>query len=85
MNKIYSITPYSFKGNNYIIYGKQNKNVQYLFNKVSDVVKEEKIPATFFNGSEDKIVLTPQTKKAKNTLVETLGKFGIKFTDDTVK
>ena len=85
MNKINSITPYSFKGNKYTIYGKENKDVKFLYNQVSNVVKETKVPAVFFCGPQDKIVLNPQTKNAKNSLIETLNKIGIKFTNDTTK
>jgi len=82
MNKIQSITPYSFKGTNYTVYGKQNKKVDYLYNKVSEVVNEHKVPAEFFLGPEDKIVLSPNTNKAKSLLQKSLDKLGIKFSKE---
>lgn len=86
MNKVHSINPYSFKGaSNYTVYGKQNKQVRYLYNQVSDLVKETQVPATFFMGPEDKIVISPQTKNAKKSVSEALNKLGIKFSKETEK
>lgn len=86
MNKVHSINPYSFKGaSNYTVYGKQNKQIHYLYNQVVDVVKENKVPATFFMGPEDKIVLSPQTKQAKTLVSEALNKLGIKFSKEVEK
>lgn len=82
MNKIQSITPYNFKGANYTVYGKQNKKVDYLYNKVSEMVIEHKVPAEFFLGSEDKIVLSPQTTKSKSFVQKSLNKLEIKFSKE---
>lgn len=83
MNKIHSITPYNFKGaNNYTVYGKQNKPIHYLYNQVVDIVRENKVPAVFFMGPEDKIVLSPQTNTVKTRVADTLNKLGIKFSKE---
>ena len=86
MNKINSISPCNFTGaGNYTVYGKQNKDVKLLYNKVVDVVNEHKIPSTFFMGPEDKIVLSPQTKQSRNIVIEALDKLGIKFSKEIKK
>lgn len=86
MNKVHSISPCTFTGaSNYTVYGKQNKQIHYLYNHVVDVVKEHKVPAEFFMGPEDKIVLSPQTKQAKNLVTEALNKLGIKFSKEVEK
>lgn len=86
MNRIHSITPCNFQGKyNYTVYGKQNKQVKYLYNQVLDVVAENKVPSTFFLGPEDKIVLTPATKKSESIVTKTLDKLGIKFSKEVEK
>ena len=54
------------------ILSKDNKQCQYLYNKVSDIVTTNKIPATF---STDYIEL-PRTNKS---ILEQLKQFGIKY------
>ena len=86
MNRINSITPCSFQGKyNYTVYGKKNKHIQYLYNQVRDVVAENKVPSTFFVGPEDKIVLTPSSKKSENVVVSTLKQLGINFSKEAEK
>lgn len=86
MNRINSIIPCSFQGKyNYTVYGKQNKQIPYLYNQVCDMVAENKVPSIFFVGSEDKIVLTPSTKKSENIVVSTLKQLGIKFSKEAEK
>lgn len=84
MNKINSITPCNFQGN-YTVYGKQNKQIKYLYNNVRDIISEHKVPATFFMGPEDKITLTPTNKTAENNVIKALNKLGIKFSKDAEK
>lgn len=86
MNRIHSITPCNFQGKyNYTVYGKQNKQMTYLYNHVQDLVSEHKIPATFFLGPENKIILNPATEKAENIVTKTLNKLGIKFSKEAEK
>lgn len=62
----------SFNGVN--INAKQNAEVKFLYNKVLDVVRENKIPATFATDYID----LPTTNK---TILDKLTEFGIKFTE----
>ena len=69
-----SITP-SFSGKFVIPNNKENKQVNYLYNKVSKIVKDNNITGEFHN---DKIVLTTDKTQEKN-LFNALKEFGIKI------
>ena len=56
------------------IYGKDNKDVKFLYNKVLDTVQKEKLSAVFKND----VVELPTSNKLK----EILQKLGIKFKED---
>ena len=61
--KIQSTTPYAFTANKFIIpNNKMNKSVDFLYNKVSKIVKENHVPANFNN---DKIVITAEKDQAR--------------------
>lgn len=83
-NRINPISPCNFQGN-YTVYGKQNKKVDFLYNKVVNAVNEHKVPSVFFLGPEDKIVLSPSTEKSENLLLKTLKNLGIKFSKEAEK
>lgn len=61
--KVQNITPYAFTANKFVIpNNKMNKSVDYLYNKVSKIVKENHVPANFLN---DKIVINAEKEQAK--------------------
>lgn len=67
----------SFKGGKRIeISQKDNANMKYLFNHVSDVVKKNKVPAVF-NMGEGNITITTFSKKLADTVTDNLKKLGI--------
>ena len=75
--KIQSITP-SFKGKISIPADGKNKNVAYLYNKVSKIVKDNHVTANFLN---DKIEIMPHTS-ATSPVKSSLTDLGIEFVED---
>ncbi len=69
-----NITP-SFSGKFVIPNSGDNKKVNYLYNKVSKIVKDNNISGDFHN---DKIVLTTDKTQEKN-LFNSLKELGIKI------
>ena len=69
-----NITP-SFSGKFVIPNNNENKHVDYLYNKVSKIIKENNITGEFHN---DKIVLTTDKTQEKN-LFDSFKEFGIKI------
>ena len=54
------------------INSKENKHCKYLYNKVSDIVTEHKIPATFATDYID-------LPKVNQTILDKLKEFGVKI------
>lgn len=72
--KTQSITP-SFTGKFVIPNADSNKKVDYLYNKVSKIVKANQVTTEFHT---DKIVISAD-KTQDNKIVSALKEFGIKF------
>ena len=53
----------------------ENKKVTYMYNYVSDLVKEHQVPATFYS---DRIELSPYQKQ-EATVLETIKNLGLSF------
>ena len=75
--KIQPIAP-SFKGKISISANGNNKNVSYLYNKVSKIVKDNQVTASFHS---DKIEITPHTS-ATSPVKSSLTDLGIEFVED---
>lgn len=58
------------------INSEDNKHVQYLYNKVVDITKKDRIPAVFNTGVDGTITISPQFTSTLDKLKE----LGIKFT-----
>ena len=78
--KIQPIAP-SFKDKISISANGNNKNVSYLYNKVSKIVKDNQVTASFHS---DKIEITPHTS-AVAPIKSSLTDLGIEFVDDSAK
>lgn len=68
-----------FQGNIHIN-GKQNKHIKFLYNHVSDIMKENKCGGVFKTG-EDIIDITPPTEKVTTKVKEALEKLKVIFTE----
>ncbi len=78
--KIQPIAP-SFKGKISIPASGNNKNVDYLYNKVSKIVKDNQVTASFLT---DRIEIMPHTSAAA-PIKSSLADLGIEFVDDSAK
>lgn len=78
--KIQSIAP-SFKGKISIPASGNNKNVDYLYNKVSRIVKDNQVTANFLT---DKIEILPH-EFAETSIKSNLMDLGIEFIDNSAK
>lgn len=77
VNPITSTDKVAFRGNPIRINDKDNKEVKFLYNKIQDVIKEERIGAVFNLGSDGFVNIdTP-----KPTTLEKLKELGIKFVE----
>lgn len=72
-----AITP-SFTGTKVKILQEANKGKTYLFNEVLDIVRKDKIPATFHNKGVD-FDIPSDAPNISNKLVSKLEEKGIKF------
>ena len=71
----------NFKGQKYIILGKENTNVPYLYNKVVDTLNGQHVPAVYETG-KDVITMSPFSEKVAKIVCSKLEEFGIKLSKE---
>ena len=64
-------------GIKYVVLGKQNKSVPFLYNKVVDTIKGKGV-STLFDMGKDTITLSVETKEAEKSILDKFKEFGIK-------
>ena len=76
-----TINNVNYSGQKYIIKGKDNKSVPYLYNKVCKLIEGKSVPATFDLGN-DVITLSPFSDKMANLIRNKLDELGIKLSKE---